>query len=238
MSTKIFYNDNRIIIDGHADTPTECQAITAMCDSMANSENFKTIVYERGHAVFERVNGGDALMFEECNCDLSLYLSRNEASMLYETKEAHELSIAMLQSAIDQINSKIGYPDIENYGTIGDQLYNLNSTITEVMQLAEKAIELAVEAKEAAADKATSAELTALDTRVIALEESAGDSEAITALETRVTALEDSTADSEAITALETRVDFVESMVSTIGNKTEVALPYTADELIAKLESI
>lgn len=63
MATKIFYNDNRIIIDGHADTPTECQAITAMCDSLANDENFKTIVYEKGHAVFERIDGGDAMMF-------------------------------------------------------------------------------------------------------------------------------------------------------------------------------
>lgn len=63
MSTKIFYNDNRIIIDGHADTAEECQAITAMCDEMANSDNFKTIAYEKGHAVFERVSGGDAMMF-------------------------------------------------------------------------------------------------------------------------------------------------------------------------------
>lgn len=71
MSTKIFYNDNRIIIDGHADTPTECQAITAMCDEMVNSENFKTIVYEKGHAVFERIGGGDAMMFEAIQIQLN-----------------------------------------------------------------------------------------------------------------------------------------------------------------------
>ena len=63
MATKIFYNQNRIIIDGHAETAEECRAITAMCDSMANNENFKTIIYEEGHAVFEQVSGGDSMMF-------------------------------------------------------------------------------------------------------------------------------------------------------------------------------
>lgn len=63
MATKIFYNDNRIIIDGHADTAEECQAITAMCDSLANDKNFKTVVYEEGHAVFEQISGGDSMMF-------------------------------------------------------------------------------------------------------------------------------------------------------------------------------
>lgn len=79
MATKIFYNDNRIIIDGHADTPQECQAITAMCDSLANDENFKTIVYEKGHAVFERVSGGDAMMFE------ALQVQLNELSAYVKT---------------------------------------------------------------------------------------------------------------------------------------------------------
>lgn len=64
MATKIFYNDNRIIIDGHADSAEECKAITAMCDSMAADENFKTIIYESGHAVFEQVSGGENEMFE------------------------------------------------------------------------------------------------------------------------------------------------------------------------------
>lgn len=64
---KIFYNGNRIIVDGHAETAEECKAITAMCDSMANDENFKTIVYEEGHAVFEQVSGGDSMMFAMVN---------------------------------------------------------------------------------------------------------------------------------------------------------------------------
>lgn len=106
MSTEIFYNDNRIIIDGHADTTEECQAITALCDSMANDKNFKTIVYENGHAVFERIDGGDSLMFESlqtqfnelsayvktlksCKCDhekaLADYSTQNEASKTYAT---------------------------------------------------------------------------------------------------------------------------------------------------------
>lgn len=63
MATKILFNGNRIIFDGHADTAEECRAITAMCDSLAANENFKTIVYESGHAVFEQVSGGESEMF-------------------------------------------------------------------------------------------------------------------------------------------------------------------------------
>lgn len=139
MATKIFYNDNRIIIDGHADNAEECQTITAMCDEMANSENFKTIVYEQGHAVFERVGGGDAMRFNSaleaqvaalkqqvanirsCECDMSLYLSKNEASFLYETKTAHENSMASHQSHIDQIYAKLGYIETSK-GTVAEQL--------------------------------------------------------------------------------------------------------------------
>lgn len=63
MATKILFNGNRIIIDGHADTPEECKAITAMCDALNANENFKTIVYEEGHAVFEQVSGGESELF-------------------------------------------------------------------------------------------------------------------------------------------------------------------------------
>lgn len=98
MATKIFYNDNRIIIDGHADSAEECKAITAMCDSMANDENFKTIVYESGHAVFERVSGGESLKFIQI--------------------EALQSQINNLQSQIDSLRASIpagcGCPDWTN----------------------------------------------------------------------------------------------------------------------------
>ena len=68
--TKIFYNGNRIIIAGHADTAEECRAITAMCDSMAASEDFKTIAYESGHAEFERVSGGESAMFSDLEAQI------------------------------------------------------------------------------------------------------------------------------------------------------------------------
>lgn len=181
MATKIFYNDNRIIIDGHADSAEECKAITAMCDELANSENFKTIVYEEGHAVFEQINGGDSEMFaaleaqiaalkqqvaaiKSCECDMSVYLSKNEAGLTYETKTAHEASIALLQNTIDKINTTLGHVDTTK-GSVADQLNWLNLTIVEVQNLAEKAIKLAEES----ATKKTMSDLAA---RISALETS------------------------------------------------------------------
>ena len=63
MATKILFNENKIIVSGHADSAAECKVITAMCDSMANNENFKTIIYESGLAVFEQVSGGESELF-------------------------------------------------------------------------------------------------------------------------------------------------------------------------------
>lgn len=126
MATKIFYNDHRIIIDGHADTAEECKAITAMCDSMANNENFKTIVYENGHAVFEKVSGGEKMMFEalqtqlnelsayvktikSCTCDLEKdlapYLTKDEASKTYATIE----TVYALLGRLEALESKTEY---------------------------------------------------------------------------------------------------------------------------------
>lgn len=176
MATKIFYNDNRIIIDGHADTEQECQAITAMCDSLDRDDNFKTIAYDKGYALFERIGGGEKMMFaaleaqlaalkqqvaaiKSCECDMTLYLSKNEASLTYETKTAHEASIALLQNAIDKINTTLGYVDTSK-GSVADQLNYLNLTIIEVQNLAEKAIKLAEQ----------DSRISALEARLAALE--------------------------------------------------------------------
>lgn len=202
MSTKIFYNDNRIIIDGHADTEQECQAITAMCDSLANDTNFKTIIYEKGHAVFEKINGGDTMMFESlqtqlnelsayvktiksCKCDLEKaladYLTQDEASKTYETIEAHLASIQLLQNAIDIINNTLGNVDTTK-GTVAEQLNNMNVLILQVQNTANEAFSLA---------EVANSNISALEARIVALE-----------------------------------------------NKETKALPFTIDELIAKLESI
>lgn len=160
MSTKIFYNDNRIIIDGHADTAEGCQAITAMCDSLANDENFKTIVYEKGHAVFERVNGGNAMMFDalqtqlnelsayvktikSCKCDLEKaladYLTKDEASKTYQMMEAHLASVQLLQDAIDIINNTFGNVDTTK-GTVAEQLSALIERISALENKTSKAL--------------------------------------------------------------------------------------------------
>ena len=88
--TKILFNENRIIIDGHADTAEECRAITAMCDSMANNENFKTIIYEEGHAVFEQVSGGESELFAMKDYVLE---SRYNKEVLGGTSYDHAIAI-------------------------------------------------------------------------------------------------------------------------------------------------
>ena len=52
--TKILLQSDRIIFDGHADTIQECETITLLCDSLANSQNFKTVRYESGYAEFKK----------------------------------------------------------------------------------------------------------------------------------------------------------------------------------------
>lgn len=138
MATKIFYNDNRIIIDGHADTPQECQAITAMCDEMANSENFKTIVYEQGHAVFEQISGGDSSLFLElpnsCKCDLTEYLKSEEAKGIYLT-QTNAASIyatkTHLTDAINELLSMIGDDD-QYRPPLQEQIDDLTSTVNAI----------------------------------------------------------------------------------------------------------
>lgn len=179
MATKIFYNDNRIIIDGHADTPQECQAITALCDSLANDKNFKTIVYESGHAVFEQVSGGDSAMFAYQDWVIT---SRYDAETGYDAAEL--AAKGSIKSRLDHLedytqqiwdfypSSIIGneymgsesYDYIKEHGTIVDRLDALESILTSF--------------------------------------------------------------------------ELLRSRVATLENKTLKALPYTADELIEKLESI
>lgn len=54
--TDIKFIDNRIIFDGHANTIEECATITALCDTLRDSEDFKTIEYKKGYAEFEILN--------------------------------------------------------------------------------------------------------------------------------------------------------------------------------------
>ena len=61
--TKILLRSNRIIFDGHADSIQECETITLLCDSLSNSQNFKTVRYESGYAEFEKVGKAEKLMF-------------------------------------------------------------------------------------------------------------------------------------------------------------------------------
>lgn len=61
--TNIKILDDRIIFDGHADTRQECETITLMCDSLAQSKDFKTVRYESGYAEFEKVGKTDELKF-------------------------------------------------------------------------------------------------------------------------------------------------------------------------------
>lgn len=136
MATKIFYNDNRIIIDGHADTPEECRAITAMCDSMANNENFKTIVYKEGHAVFEQVSGGESELFMAMQSYLLETRYNNETGY-----SAAELAIkGTIKKRLDDLEEQVGSFDASEYGSLADQLYYLGQRIAALENKATKTL--------------------------------------------------------------------------------------------------
>lgn len=63
MSTKINFKDKRIVFDGHSKTLKECQIVTAVCNVLSSSEDFRTIKYEDGYAEFENVSNINNLRF-------------------------------------------------------------------------------------------------------------------------------------------------------------------------------
>lgn len=69
MATKILIENNKIVFEGHAEDSETCRTLTAICDALAANENFSTVKYESGYAEFERVDGGDAMMFDVLTTD-------------------------------------------------------------------------------------------------------------------------------------------------------------------------
>lgn len=63
MATKILINGDRIIFDGHADTRSDCEMITLLCNGLKENPNFKTIEYCSGYAEFEKVGHAEELKF-------------------------------------------------------------------------------------------------------------------------------------------------------------------------------
>lgn len=63
MANKINIQNNRIVFDGHAETLQDCQLITAVCDALDQSSNFRTVKYDNGYAEFERLGGGEVAKF-------------------------------------------------------------------------------------------------------------------------------------------------------------------------------
>ena len=86
-----------------------------------------------------------------CKCDLSKYLSKEEAAATYLTLgsiqtyldqvSANKTAIAQLQAAIDLINGKLA--GLEEGKTIVEQINELNTTIINVKAIADEALELA-----------------------------------------------------------------------------------------------
>ena len=86
-----------------------------------------------------------------CKCDLSKYLSKEEAAATYLTQgaiqtyldqvSANKTAIAQLQAAIDLINGKLA--GLEEGKTIVEQINELNTTIINVKAIADEALELA-----------------------------------------------------------------------------------------------
>lgn len=69
MANKILIENNKIVFEGHAEDSETCRTLTAICDALAANENFSTVKYESGYAEFERISGGDELMFDVLTTD-------------------------------------------------------------------------------------------------------------------------------------------------------------------------
>lgn len=54
---------SRIIISAHETSKEECNAVTLMCDEMANSNSFRVVEYRPGYAEFEAVGQAEDLKF-------------------------------------------------------------------------------------------------------------------------------------------------------------------------------
>lgn len=98
--TNIKILDDRIIFDGHADTRQECETITLMCDSLAQSKDFKTLRYESGYAEFEKMGATDELMFASAALPLLIYF------------DDHVTSVTAQAGTVDDSGQIITYGDI------------------------------------------------------------------------------------------------------------------------------
>lgn len=63
MATNIKTIDNKVVFDGHAQTESECDLITNICDVLNNSDKFITKEYRLGYAEFESVDNSTNKMF-------------------------------------------------------------------------------------------------------------------------------------------------------------------------------
>ena len=103
MATKILFNGNRIIFDGHADTAEDCKFVTALCDALNASEAFNTIKYESGYAEFEYIGNGESVMFKASANDIPLIeFDYNNSRIMFrgysDIAEEYNLIAAMCDS--------------------------------------------------------------------------------------------------------------------------------------------
>ena len=267
MATKILYNGNRIIIDGHADTAEECQAITAMCDSMLQSDDFETIVYEKGHAVFERVRGGESKMFDTLEDRVAALevligtLPEGKNTIVEYIDEAKELG----QAGLTKGNEGLLAAEASNAKASNAEQLALNAfyAAQEGVQIAtqlQSDMEDAIARAENGAKRAEEAEKKAEEAQEAA--EAAGQVGLNKANEAQVTAeaamakasngeqlaLNALYAANEALGKIGTLaegknnvveyIDEVRSTAEAVANAPEHKLPYTAAELEAKLSQL
>ncbi len=77
MATKILINGDRIIFDGHADTRSDCEMITLLCNGLKENPNFKTIEYCSGYAEFEKVGHAEELKFIGAPASITMKFDSN-----------------------------------------------------------------------------------------------------------------------------------------------------------------
>ena len=267
MATKILYNGNRIIIDGHADTAEECQAITAMCDSMLQSDDFETIVYEKGHAVFERVRGGESKMFDTLEDRVAALealigtLPEGKNTVVEYIDEAKTIGQSGLTKgtegllAAEAANAKASnaeqlainafYAAQEAAGVAQNTANNMSDAIKRAEDAANEAESWGKKAEDAAddAEEVGQAGLTKANEALLAAESamakaSNGEQLALNALYAANEALGKIGTLAEGKNNVVEYIDEVRSTAEAVANAPEHKLPYTAAELEAKLSQL
>jgi hypothetical protein len=116
----VVIEDDIIIFEGHANSIESCKTWSALFDCLVKSENFRTLTYSNGVTKFERLSGGEIIMFsaleaqvqalseaikqiKSCTCVPSNYGSADDVRRLQRDVEALEKNLHQNLSKVYQL---------------------------------------------------------------------------------------------------------------------------------------